>query len=120
MHSILYEKEIELENSGNEVYYAACFLLVILKNSYSKFHCQNFYLIPDQSQRDIAGRCRAKRKHLERFQGLSPKSQDQNLVLTVSYVPSLIADSGQKRLLVTEALHPHQEKAATSSFPFQY
>jgi len=38
-------------------------------------------------------RCRATMEHLERCQGLSPESQDQNLVLTVLYVPSSL-DSG--------------------------
>jgi len=37
---ILYEKQIKSKISGNEVYYAACFLLVILKNSCSKLHSQ--------------------------------------------------------------------------------
>jgi len=39
-------------------------------------------------------RCRATRQQLDRFHGLSPESQDQNLVLTVFYVPSSL-DSGR-------------------------
>ena len=34
---ILYDKGIELKNSGNEIYYTACSLLEILKNSCSQF-----------------------------------------------------------------------------------
>ena len=37
---ILCEKGIKSKLSGNEVYYTACSLLVILKNSCRKFHCQ--------------------------------------------------------------------------------
>jgi hypothetical protein len=33
------------------------------------------------------------KKHLKRFPGLSPESQDQNLALTVLHVPYLL-DSG--------------------------
>ena len=36
-------------------------------------------------------RFRAKREQLERFEGLSPESQGQNLSLTVSYVPCSLA-----------------------------
>jgi len=42
-----------------------------------------------------ARRCRARGGQLETCQGLSPESQDQILVLTVLYVPSLL-DSGCK------------------------
>ena len=38
----LYEKAFELKLSGDEVYYAACSLLAILKNWCSKLHCQYF------------------------------------------------------------------------------
>jgi len=38
---ILYEKEIKLNLSGNEVYYTAFPLPVILKNSCGEIHCQN-------------------------------------------------------------------------------
>ena len=37
----LYEKRIKLKLSGNEVYYTACSLLVIFKNSRSELQCQN-------------------------------------------------------------------------------
>ena len=37
---ILHEKGIEFENSGNKVFNAACSLLVMLKNSWSKLYCQ--------------------------------------------------------------------------------
>ena len=37
---VLHEKEFKLKLSGNEVYYTACSLLAILKNSCSKRHCQ--------------------------------------------------------------------------------
>ena len=37
---ILYEKTFNLKLSGDQVYHAACSLLVILKNSCGKFHCQ--------------------------------------------------------------------------------
>ena len=39
-HQISCEKGIKSETSGNRVYYTACYVLVILKNSCSKFHCQ--------------------------------------------------------------------------------
>ena len=39
---VLYEKEIKLEISGNEVDYAACSLPVILNNSWSKPHSMYF------------------------------------------------------------------------------
>ena len=39
---ILNEKGIKLNLSGNEVYYTACSLLVILNNSCSKRHCKIF------------------------------------------------------------------------------
>ena len=34
------KRDLNQNLSGNEVYYTACFLLVILNNSYSKPHCQ--------------------------------------------------------------------------------
>ena len=37
---LLYEKRIRFRLDGNEIYYTACSLLVILKNSCSKLHCQ--------------------------------------------------------------------------------
>ena len=37
---ILYAKGIKLKLSGNKVYYTACALLVILKNSCSKLDCE--------------------------------------------------------------------------------
>ena len=37
---ILYEKGIELKLSGNKIYYIACSLLLLLKNSCGKLHCQ--------------------------------------------------------------------------------
>jgi hypothetical protein len=37
---ILYEKAFILKPSRNEVYYTACFLLAILKNSCGQLHCQ--------------------------------------------------------------------------------
>ena len=50
-YRISYEKGIELKPSGNEVYYAACSLLVIFKNLCSKLHCQTgFNLIPFSSK----------------------------------------------------------------------
>jgi hypothetical protein len=39
---ISYEKRIKLKLSGNEVYYTAWHLLVILKNSCCKVHCQKY------------------------------------------------------------------------------
>ena len=38
----------------------------------------------------------AKRKHIQRFQGILPESQDQNLAVTVLYAPSSL-DSGLRR-----------------------
>jgi hypothetical protein len=44
---ISYEKGFELKLSGDEVYYTACSLLVVLKNSCGKLHCEKgFNLIP--------------------------------------------------------------------------
>ena len=48
------------------------------------------------SRRLETGRRRAKREHLKRFWGLLIESRDQNLVLTVLYVLSLL-DSGHIR-----------------------
>ena len=42
---ILHEEEIQLKLSGNKVYYTACSLLVILKNSCSKLHRQKGFQI---------------------------------------------------------------------------
>ena len=42
LQGILHEKGIELKLSGNEVYYTACSLLVILNISYGEFHCPIF------------------------------------------------------------------------------
>jgi len=44
--------------------------------------------------------CRAKRGQLEKFDGLLPESQGQNLALTVLYVPNLL-DSGPAMTGVT-------------------
>ena len=47
LHLISYEKRIKSNLAGNEVYYTACSLLVILKNLTCKLHCQKgFNLIP--------------------------------------------------------------------------
>jgi len=37
---ILHDQRIKLNLSGNEVHYSACSLLLTLKNSCSKVHCQ--------------------------------------------------------------------------------
>ena len=37
---VLYEKATKLKLSGNQVYYTACYLLVLLKNSCGKLHDQ--------------------------------------------------------------------------------
>jgi len=43
------------------------------------------------SARSSRYRCRAKRKHRKRFRGFLPESQDQDLVLTILYVPSFLS-----------------------------
>ena len=47
--AILSEKGIKLKLSGNEVYYTACSLLVIFKNSCSKLHRQKVSALPARS-----------------------------------------------------------------------
>ena len=48
-----------------------------------------------------SGCSRAERKHLKRSEGLSPESQDRNLVLTALYMPNSL-DSLHLRALPTE------------------
>ena len=55
-HSYM-KRKLNLDLSGNEVYYTACFLLVILKYSCSKLHRQKgFYLILFSYERAGAAR----------------------------------------------------------------
>ena len=52
---ISYEKAFKLKLSGNEVYYTARSLLLILKHSCSKFHCQKGFNLIVCSYKIVGG-----------------------------------------------------------------
>jgi hypothetical protein len=60
--AILNEKGIRLNLSGNEVYYAACSLPVVLKNSCSELHCQKVFNLISCSREMFVGGVRPRRR----------------------------------------------------------
>ena len=82
---ISYEQAFESKRSGSEVYYTACSLLVILKNSCSKLHCQKVSIW-------FPFHIRLKREQPSWFEGLTWKPRLESGLESL-YVPYLL-DSG--------------------------